>query len=73
LSRLRKVQKQDTWIRKSNAKCSEDMEMPQVLGLDKLKILGSVITKKLVKRLVTGEVIVTDIETYKNHKEKVEI
>lgn len=36
--------------------------MPKIGGFEKVKILGSVMKKQLVKRLVTGEVIVTDIK-----------
>ena len=62
-SRFKKVQKQDSWIQKSFASITDDLELPRVPGTDKLKVLRSVVTIKQVKRLATGETVVTDILT----------
>ena len=60
-NRFKKVQKQDSWVKKSLASITHDLELPRVSGTDKLKVLRSVVTKKRVKRLATGEIIVTNL------------
>ena len=50
------------WIQKSEASSTEDLEMSKVPGLEKVKILRSVIERKLVQRLVTGEIITSPID-----------